>query len=146
MEAGENKIEFLENRIELLQISIEALKKSVAELKLLSQDGPKIYFPIKDTLVSIPVREIIWCEVVNHSVIFMLTGKRDIVLTRSLSDVEKKLSAYGFIRIHESFLINRCHIKELLRRNNGYVQMSDEKKLDVSGKRMKNLLKKLPII
>ncbi|MBK9736978.1 MAG: LytTR family transcriptional regulator [Saprospiraceae bacterium] len=50
------------------------------------------------------------------------------------------LSAYGFVRIHQSYLINLKHLKEYIKGEGGQVVMNDETVIDVSRRKKEELI------
>lgn len=63
-------------------------------------------------------------------------------LSKSVGEVEKMLEGHGFIRIHESHLVNPHHIK-MYKRNEQMVVMSDKKEVQISRRNVSLLLEKL---
>ena len=53
-------------------------------------------------------------------------------ISKTLKDFEELLSDHGFLRIHQSHLVNIAHIKSLQKSDGGYVQMVDESIVPIS--------------
>lgn len=66
----------------------------------------------KDEIVDIPLEQITYLEVMDHSV-SIHAGEVCCELNATLSGLEERLYAHGFLRIHKSFLVNMCHIRKL---------------------------------
>lgn len=56
------------------------------------------------------INEIIMCKADGYCTIFYLTGDRKINSSRNLKQFENQILEYGFIRAHNSFLVNLHHI------------------------------------
>jgi two-component system LytT family response regulator len=56
------------------------------------------------------INEIIMCKADGYCTIFYLTGDRKINSSRNLKQFEKQIIEYGFIRVHNSFLVNLRHV------------------------------------
>ena len=88
-----------------MQAAISELKKNYTEsLGINTQDG----------MIRIPLRDLIFVESFEHSLIYHYEGGSFVSKGReSLTEVEKKLSKYGFLRCKSSFLVNIRHIKRI---------------------------------
>ena len=70
--------------------------------------------------VDITLSEIIFIETSGHkSVIHLAT--QDYHLYESMDELEGKLGAYGFIRVHQSFMVNVRHVRSI----NNYIMTLD---------------------
>lgn len=56
------------------------------------------------------INEIIMCKADGYCTIFYLTGDRKVNSSRNLKQFEKQMTEYGFIRVHNSFLVNIHHV------------------------------------
>ncbi|MCW5906670.1 MAG: LytTR family transcriptional regulator DNA-binding domain-containing protein [Chitinophagales bacterium] len=54
----------------------------------------------------VPVTDIIYCTAHNSSTQFQLVGNRKLVAGNSIAYYEDLLANYGFVRIHQSHLVN----------------------------------------
>jgi two-component system LytT family response regulator len=76
--------------------------------------------------------EIIRLESTNNYSTFFLNGGEKILVSRPIYEYEELLNAYGFIRCHQSHLVNRRYIKSLLKQDNGYLVLQDNTQIPVS--------------
>lgn len=80
----------------------------------------------------VPVNEIIRCESENSYTFFHLLNGEKIISTVSIAAYEELLNTYGFIRCHQSHLINKKFVKSFLK-NDGYsLLMTDGSTVPVS--------------
>lgn len=77
-----------------------------------------------------------------YTLVHTRTDKKPILVTRPLSLFDEFLQDKGFVRIHQSHLVHRKHIKRYIRGEGGEVIMSDGTNLPVS-RRMKGELMKV---
>jgi two-component system LytT family response regulator len=75
----------------------------------------------------------------NYSQVF-LHQRKPVFLARTLKDFEQTLQGQGFMRIHNSHLINLDHITRFIKADGGYVEMSDGMRLPVSRARREELI------
>lgn len=92
----------------------------------------KIAIPISDGYEFINIEMIIRCQADNYYTHFLMTDGKDILVCRTLKEVEALLRPFGFIRIHQSHLINAGHIKKFSRQDGGFIITSDDSRLSVS--------------
>lgn len=64
--------------------------------------------------IRIPASSILYIESLKQYV-KVYTGNKCFVILQTLKSFEEELKAYGFIRCHRSFLVNRKHIKSFSR-------------------------------
>lgn len=105
------------------------LEEAVIRLdNYLSKSGQCYTFTFQGKLISLPYNKIKYIEAYGHEVIIHTTDA-DIRTTRSLSETEKALSSYGFIRVHKSFIVNTRFIFSVERNN---IILTDNSSLPVS--------------
>jgi len=141
---------------EELKESIDRFKKNLGE-KVKSQDikmllhnlqpdnnrNKKIAIPVLTGYKLIPVEQIIRCKSdANYTIVF-LNDKTSIVVARTLKDFEMLLEPYGFIRLHNSHLVNPGYIKEYHKGKGGYVVLEDNSEIEVSVRKKEVLLQSL---
>jgi two-component system LytT family response regulator len=99
-----------------------------------------IALPTTDGLTFASVNEIVYCTADgSYTRIFML-DKSEILLSKTLGDVEDLLGEYHFFRIHHSTLINLKQVKKYIRGEGGEVMMSNGKSLLVARTRKADFL------
>ena len=91
----------------------------------------------------VQIENVICCGADNSYTSFYLKGEeRPIVVSKPISEYEQILSVYGFVRIHQSWLINKDHIDSFKKADGGYLIMDNAMSIPVSRQR-KHLLKEL---
>ena len=89
------------------------------------------------------IDNIVCCRADNSYPSFHLFDEsKPIVVSKSISEYEQILSLYGFVRIHQSWLINKNHINSFKKADGGYLMMNNKMSVPVSRQR-KHLLKEL---
>ncbi len=76
---------------------------------------------------------------VNYTVLYFINGKKAIVAT-PLKTLESRFKPFNFYRTHKSYLVNIACVKCYLKPHN-QVQMSDDKKILVSRRKVDGLKK-----
>jgi len=75
----------------------------------------------------------------NYTAIYFVNGKKEIV-AKILRDFEELLENLGFIRIHNSHIINLNHLESYMSKDGGYVILLDKTTLPVSKRKKSSLL------
>jgi two-component system LytT family response regulator len=99
-----------------------------------------VALPVSDGLELIHVNEIVVCESdSNYTTLHMRDGKR-LLISRTLKEFEDLLGEQEFIRVHNSFLINKKHIKKYIKGEGGEVIMSNGMNIAVSRRKKQELM------
>ncbi len=118
----------LENLIELLH---QKQHKQMHRIALQS---------VKETRFIEP-DAIIRCESSNNYTSFFLSNLETIIVSKPIYEYESLLEDYGFIRCHQSHLVNKKYIKSLLKNDGGFLLLEDGTEIPIS-RQKKELIKK----
>lgn len=89
---------------------------AVAQVRRNSRDEVRpVSFDIRDgaRIIRVPVSSIVAVSAAGNYVEFLLDDGRKLLIRKTLSAVEGRLSDVGFIRCHRSWLINPAHMTAL---------------------------------
>jgi two-component system LytT family response regulator len=101
----------------------------------------RIAIPDQHEIKYVLIDTIVCCQADNSYTSFYLTNEnKAIVVSKSIAEYEQLLSLYGFIRIHQSWLVNKNHIESFKKADGGYLLMNNKMSVPVSRQR-KHLLK-----
>jgi len=103
----------------------------------------RIALPTMQGLEFVPVESIISCSSNNNYTEFFLTGKKKLLVSRTLKEVEDMLADHAFIRVHHSHIVNLNAITRYVKGEGGYLVMQGDSTVDVSRSRKDLLLRKL---
>ncbi len=92
-----------------------------------------------DKIHIVEVAEILRCESHINYTQFYFTDGTKLLVTKTLKEFDKLLTDQGFIRVHQSHLINTRFIKEFLK-SDGYIIMKDGTKVPVSTRKKQVLM------
>ncbi len=99
-----------------------------------------IALPTMDGLTFTSVNDIVHCTADGSYTRLFMQDKSEILLSKTLGDVDELLSDYNFFRIHHSSLINLKEVKKYIRGEGGEVVMSNGKNLMVARTRKTDFL------
>ncbi len=100
----------------------------------ISADG-KIYLLDRDDVIMLKSDK-------SYTTVFLIDNK-EILVSKTLKEVEKKFAFPEFFRVHNSFLINMNHVKEYLKSLGGELIMSNGKSASISRNKKAELLERL---
>ena len=108
--APQNLIKSVEKVVK--NISAENYRKQLETLFLNDgqQKDKKIVLKTQDDIHVVALKDIIQAQADNNYTLFYLININKVLVSKSLKKFENDLSKYGFLRIHQSHLINSAHI------------------------------------
>jgi two-component system LytT family response regulator len=117
-----------------LQVLLGNINETANEKINISADG-KVYLLDK--------KEVIMLKSDKSYTTVYLTSEQQIVVSKTLKEVEKKFQFPEFFRVHNSYLINLTHVKEYLKGLGGELIMSNGYTAAISRNKKAELFKKL---
>ncbi|MCX6267013.1 MAG: LytTR family DNA-binding domain-containing protein [Bacteroidetes bacterium] len=99
-----------------------------------------IALPTADGLAFASVNDILYCIAEGSYTRLYMTGINEIILSKTLGNVEEILADYNFFRIHHSTLINLKQVKKYIRGEAGEVIMSNGNTLKLARTRKTGFL------
>lgn len=102
----------------------------------------RIAIPTAEGLQFLKVDDIIYLEAnVNYTHIFTTGGRQKYVVSKTLKDFEDMLPAETFLRIHNSYVINKNYAEKYIRGEGGQVVLTNGTVLDVAKRKKHEFLK-----
>ncbi|MBC9934446.1 LytR/AlgR family response regulator transcription factor [Chitinophaga qingshengii] len=92
----------------------------------------KIALPLFQETRYVKVNDIIRCEAQNTYVHFYLENGEKILVSRPLKEYDDLLAPHGFIRCHQTHLVNPLYIRSLLKEDGGVLLLTDGARVPVS--------------
>lgn len=102
-----------------LENLLHLLEKSHADV------NERIALPTLKETFLIPVKDIVRCESSNNYTTFFLIDGTQHIISKPIYEYEELLDPYGFIRCHQSHLVNKNHIRSILNEDGGYLIMEN---------------------
>lgn len=140
----------MEDIEEILKRYHERLElKRIHQRRTIKEKIHSLYDPSKKILLPTPkgyklmnVDDIVYCESSGRYTIVRPYGEKSITIAQNLGSFEDGVSMHGFIRIHDSFMINIQYLDSYNRdaQKYGEVHLTDGTKLKVSRTRRSELL------
>ncbi|HHT7188147.1 TPA: LytR/AlgR family response regulator transcription factor [Bacillus cereus] len=115
-------------------------KSDLRKLPIEGQEGIRYVFPGDIVYVS---------KNKENKTVSIYTTNNQYISTYTLQELENRLSAYDFLRVHKSYLINMSYVQELKPYYNGtynlYLDRYDEQPIPVSRNYVKRLRNKIEL-
>lgn len=92
----------------------------------------RLALPTPEGMIFIPVDRIVRCEAEGAYTRAHLVSNENVLFSKNLGQLEKRLSDQGFVRVHHSHLVNLQHIDAYQRIGHGQLVMSDRSVVKVS--------------
>lgn len=125
----------MEQEHTLLQLLLQSRREASAQ--------KRIALPTAERIELIPVADIIRCMAENNYTRFFIHQQKPILVSKNLGEFEEILQEYGFLRTHQSHLVNVQEVKSWEKSDGGYLLMKDGSRVDVSRSRRERVLQRL---
>ncbi|MGJ1432190.1 LytR/AlgR family response regulator transcription factor [Sphingobacterium spiritivorum] len=89
----------------------------------------------------VPIEDIMYCKSDKGYTTFFLKDKREILVSKGLIEYEGILVPFGFLRCHQSYLVNFHYVIKYYRE--GFLQMQNNQQIPVSSRKKEEVLKYL---
>ncbi len=125
---------------ELLDLKISAM---LSNMKDPGRKMEKIILKTFESIHLVNIHDIIRCVSDKNYTTFVLTGNKEMLVSKTIKEFDELLSPSGFIRIHQSYLINLAHFVRFDKQDGGYVVLTDNVRIPVSFRKKDNLFRAL---
>jgi two-component system, LytTR family, response regulator len=96
------------------------------------KEGHRIALPGTRETRLVPPSLIIRCEASNNYTTFYLQGGEKYLVSKPIFEYEEMLKDYGFLRCHQSHLVNKRFIRSWVKEDGGYLLLEDNTAVPVS--------------
>lgn len=110
----------------------EQLSFLLRQLKNGDVTPPKIALPQYNEIRYVATAEIIRCEADNTYTFFFLANGDQVLVSKSLKEYADLLTPHGFLRTHQSHLVNPKFVKSWLKEDGGMLALDNGDKIPVS--------------
>jgi len=114
------------------QIQISQLDFLLQQLKRPETNVSKIALQMQSEIRYVTLSEIIRCEADNTYTHFFLSSGEKILVSKSLKEYADLLRPNGFLRTHQSHLVNPNYVKSWLKEDGGVLLLMSGEKIPIS--------------
>nr|WP_321233886.1 LytTR family DNA-binding domain-containing protein [uncultured Psychroserpens sp.] len=122
IERAKQQIQPNKERLDILKKTLSAPEKK----------PDKISLHTLDKIIIVNLDDIIRCESDSNNTMFHLQDGRKIFVTKTLKYFSDMLKPYGFLRIHQSHLVNLQCISAFIKTDGGYLMLKNGENVPVS--------------
>ncbi len=105
-----------------------------------SLQNKKLVLRTSENIHIVNVNDIVRCESDNSYTTFFINDGEKVMVSKSIKEYTELLNEYGFIRPHQSHLVNLNFVSRLDKTDGGFLIMKDGNEIPVSTRRKQNLL------
>lgn len=135
-----NEFEFINAiNIAIKQVDKEQLMLQTNNLQehYNTHNAKRIILKTADSMYLADIDKIMYCKSDNSYTSFFLEDKKEIVVSKGMKDYAELLEEYGFIRPHQSYIVNIKHIDRIDKTDGGFIILNNGTEIPIS-KRRKN--------
>jgi two-component system LytT family response regulator len=114
------------------KIQGEQLNFLLSQIKKSEPGIPKIALPQQHEIRYVSVDDIIRCVADNTYTFFFLSNGDQVLISKPLKEYSDLLKPHGFVRAHQSHLVNPKFVKSWLKEDGGTLLMTNGDKIPVS--------------
>jgi two-component system LytT family response regulator len=111
----------------------------VVVLKIKMPDGSRIILHTTESIYFIKINDILYCKSNNSYTTFYTRDNESVMVSKNIKDCENFLAGYGFIRPHQSYLVNLEHLQRIDKTNGFQLILTGNISIPSSTRRKKEL-------
>lgn len=89
----------------------------------------------------VSIDDIMYCQSDKGYTTFLLKDGQKILVSKGLKDYDELLEPYGFVRCHQSYLVNMTYVKKYYKE--GYLHLQNNEDIPVSSRKKEEIVKHL---
>jgi len=116
----------------------QAVGSSQLELlqSLLDKKPPeRIALHTQEEIILVSVSDIMRCEADGNYCKIHIRGAKPVLIAKPLKEYDLLLAKHGFLRVHQSHLVQQQYVSSFVKTDGGYLVMDDGAKIPVSTRR-----------
>lgn len=117
-----------------------AIAKSYYATQGIGNNG-RIALKNVECIEIVAINDVVFCKSDKGYTTFYLQDGREILVSKVLKEYESVLSPFGFLRCHQSYLVNFNYVKKYYR--DGYLEVINKQNIPVSARKKEEVLKYL---
>lgn len=132
-------IEKLKDASALPKENLSLLTESIKDHKSIT----RLALNTLEKILIVDIKDIVRCESSVNYTTFYFADKTRLMVTKTLKEYDDLLAPLGFIRVHQSHLINSKLVKEFIKSDGGYLVMKDGSSVPVSTRKRQAVVEAL---
>lgn len=108
-------------------------------LKGNNEECSQIALPTGVGYQIVEIKNIVRCQSDSNYTFIYCKDDNRVLISRTLKEIEELLKNHGFVRVHQSHLINPKFVKGILKQDGGSLIMHDDTEIPVSRQKSKQI-------
>lgn len=104
-----------------------------------TQNFSQIALPTAGGFEIMEIKNLIRCQSDSNYTNIFCNSNHNVLISRTLKEIEELLTDHGFIRVHQSHLINPKFVKGIVKQDGGSLVMTDDAVIPVSRQKSKQI-------
>ena len=96
------------------------------------KEDHRIALPVMKEIRFVKTQDIVRCESSNNYTTFYLVNDEKLTVSKPIYEYEELLTDYGFIRCHQSHLVNKKFVRSMVKEDGGYLLLDNNEQIPVS--------------
>jgi len=97
-----------------------------------------------ENIVVAKIKDIVRCEADSNNTRFVFSsGQKSVYVTKTLKHYERMLTGHGFVRVHQSHLVNFKEVVEFKKIDSGYLRLSNNDEVPVASRKRAEVVEML---
>lgn len=122
-----------------------AIEKGQLDMLLMglqkSEPNKRIALHTTERICLVEIADIVHCVASDNYTQFVLKDGAKILVSKTLKSYETMLSDSGFFRVHQSYLINTKYIKTIVKRDGGFVLLTNGAEIPIASRKRAEFFK-----
>lgn len=97
-----------------------------------NQQVERIALSTAEGLIFVQTKDIAYCKADSNYTHVVMASGQDILVAKTLKEIDETLAGKDFFRVHNSFLVNINHIAKFVRGDGGYIVMPDKTEITIA--------------
>lgn len=123
--------------------SLSVLQEAIARPDVLPT---RISLHTQERILVVEVDQIVRCEADDNNTRFVLASGEKVFVTRTLKHFEQLLEGQGFVRVHQSHLVNFRYVRGLEKKEGGYLLLKNGEMVPVSVRKKAEVMAMMTMI
>jgi two-component system LytT family response regulator len=119
------------------------LKAFFANMEAASQEKKKIVLKTSESIHLVPIQTIVRCEADGNYTKVFFDNQPKLLISKPLKHFEDMLEEFGFVRVHQSHLVNINHVVRVDKVDGGVLIFADGAQVSISVRKREQLFKLL---
>ncbi len=122
------------------QLSDEQLAVLFEKVESKKNNFGKMALPSSNGLIFVEPSKVVYCQSDGNYTDVHFEDDKKHVISKSLKEIESILEGHGFLRVHNSYIVNVEHIAEYVKSDGGYLVLDNGAHISVSRARKEALI------